>query len=304
MKEIDYKATVNKSLNEYIERKINYICIEELNKDVIECSLNIVLIVRDQSFSKFTNIRKNVHIFKDDQKAEKEFNKDFREGTHLLEYDHQKKITWRKSRFDSAVQLKKYIKSKKIQEIFSETDFINNQIEHKNPIIITGRPGEGKSTMLTSLSNILKKKRTESWIIRIDLKEKTKQFDKIQKFGDLKQSIEFLTKMLKSDLPLAEKLFKQALESDKYSKFVKIVLFFDGFDEICPDYEQVVISLFKNLKKTNAKMFITTRNNLKDKLEDELESLAYELVPFTEDEQSELLVEILTKNTTTYKIYS
>jgi hypothetical protein len=51
----------------------------------------------------------------------------------------------------------------------------------------------------------------------------------------------------------------------------QVVLLFDGYDEICPDYEDFMIDFFCSSKSFGCKqMWIATRSHLKLKLEEKL----------------------------------
>lgn len=53
---------------------------------------------------------------------------------------------------------------------------------------------------------------------------------------------------------------------------------FDGFDEISPNYKHVVIDILQALKKSKMeKLFVTTKSNLRQLLEEKLEIFSYVL---------------------------
>uniref|UniRef100_A0A914CHA7 Uncharacterized protein n=1 Tax=Acrobeloides nanus TaxID=290746 RepID=A0A914CHA7_9BILA len=65
---------------------------------------------------------------------------------------------------------------------------------------------------------------------------------------------------------------------------------FDGFDEISPDYRETAIHLIQALRNSTIKqIWVTTRPNERDILEDELQQLSYKLEPFSKDNQVDFL---------------
>ena len=69
-----------------------------------------------------------------------------------------------------------------------------------------------------------------------------------------------------------------------------MIVMFDGFDEISPDYSEIVIYLVNVLRKSTIKqLWITTRPNERDILEDNLQQLSYKLEPFSKLNQVNFL---------------
>ncbi|XP_022908706.2 uncharacterized protein [Onthophagus taurus] len=77
----------------------------------------------------------------------------------------------------------------------------------------------------------------------------------------------------------------------------EVVLLFDGFDEICPDHEKQVIELLQTLKHSKVKkIWVTTRNYVKNQLEEKLYTFSYTLEPLSSEEQANLLKNIWKEN--------
>jgi len=64
---------------------------------------------------------------------------------------------------------------------------------------------------------------------------------------------------------------------------------FDGFDEISPTYKNIVINLLQALKNYIKQLWITTRPNMREELEDNLEQFSYNLEPFSRQDQINFL---------------
>lgn len=178
--------------------------------------------------------------------------------------------------------------------------------------IVANDPGMGKSTVLTSLARKMKgfdgngNVANDRWIVRINLNEyaELKVPQSLNKIDfqecDTGKAIEFLTKMAipddseKGDLiNLQQSLFKATLNGSRIRhqnecRKPKIVLMFDGFDEITPFYKEKTTTLIKALKASQVtQMWITTRVHEKAHLEQELETPALILVPLSENDQME-----------------
>jgi hypothetical protein len=62
----------------------------------------------------------------------------------------------------------------------------------------------------------------------------------------------------------------------------------DGFDEICPNYEETILNLLRALKETPVEqLWITTHLHLRRILESILQQLSYTLEPFYKGNQVE-----------------
>jgi adenylate kinase len=103
-------------------------------------------------------------------------------------------------------------------------------------MLIADIAGLGKTTVLTHLSKQMKQKCPACWVVRIDLNDDhtdVLEAQAKQKIG----SVEFLReKLLKLCYPFEKELFKQCRQG--LEETTKVVLMFDGFDEISPKYKK------------------------------------------------------------------
>src|SRR5699024_9579656 len=79
------------------------------------------------------------------------------------------------------------------------------------------------------------------------------------------------------------------------------ILLFDGFDEISPSYDNKVSQLLRTLKDTRTRtgvdmLWVTTRANVKQELENKLDVFSYTLEPLSERDQKEFLVKFWKAN--------
>src|SRR6185312_9886652 len=133
---------------------------------------------------------------------------------------------------------------------------------------------------------LFKQQAPDLWIVRIDLNNFTKELQEQKvkssfETQDIDQAIAFLSNdILKLGTPLA--IFKSYCE--------KMIVMFDGFDEISPDYREIVVELVNVLRNSTIKqIWVTTRPNERDILEDKLQQLSYKLEPFSKDDQVDFL---------------
>ena len=187
------------------------------------------------------------------------------------------------------------------REPLSEDNLINEENWETRAVIIKGVAGTGKSTVLFHFYDEIKKKDPNIWAIRIDLKD---HFDALKKYEthstNLSDAIEFflhLPNVVDNQSPFARSLLRRRLETGD-----RIVLMLDGFDEIDSDCKKIAIQLMKALignRKKEAKplrLYITTRPDVADNLQLQLGQLAYTLVNFSAENQTQYLTSFWTKN--------
>jgi ankyrin repeat protein len=178
--------------------------------------------------------------------------------------------------------LKKYvITNKECEELIDE-----EEIFHKNNervLIISAEPGMGKSFIL---DNFTQYSSAENFFIKIILntcKETLSNTNFKENFS--KDLIEFVLKSL------LNKTNEQEISLLKHlAKEEKLTLMFDGLDEV-NDYKEQVIQLIDALIKDKRikKILITTRNQLREQLEDHFGTFSFNLNNFDEEDQKNFL---------------
>ncbi|KAK2708962.1 uncharacterized protein LOC136028431 [Artemia franciscana] len=258
----------------YIDRKFHQV---EINAEIEnDTSIQDKLVYTKESFDLFCETKPNANI-------------------HWLK-SKPGKLIWQKSQ-GSVSLLRKYVKSGgSFIDHYSESEFLDHIKENK-VIIISDTAGMGKTTVLTSLSEKIKDKYPSKWMIRIDLIKHSDQLNilnnqvKSSQFnGD--QAMDFLlNRLLKLDDGLEKKLLENNLRFGSVDG-VQVVILIDGFDEIAPDYKDIVFNFLAELKKTKLeRLLVTTRPNMKTDLESAFGVLAYDLKPFSGDsDQLDFLV--------------
>lgn len=175
--------------------------------------------------------------------------------------------------------------------LISENELIskNNKV-----LIIYDTAGMGKSTLFSYLEHKIKSDDPSIWVVRINLNDCTKILSKIESLESeigCNETINFIyDKLLNghkiSNSVLERKLFQIYLQCTQ-----KMVLMFDGFDEISPNYKEIVLNLLLALTNTKVKrILVSTRPHLRHELENNLDGFACRLKPFTNKNKVEFLI--------------
>ncbi|CAB3241963.1 unnamed protein product [Arctia plantaginis] len=147
-------------------------------------------------------------------------------------------------------------------------------------VILTGKPGMGKSTLLTHLSLKTKKLNNKLWIVKINLLDHSAELRDLKNKGAInileilkfmcivllkikKQNREISLNLTNLTISLNKcdgEVYIDEFSGDRWARFEleifvhfynkgHVVFLFDGFDEICPHYKETVIKLVNILKK-------------------------------------------------------
>jgi predicted ATP-dependent serine protease len=151
---------------------------------------------------------------------------------------------------------------------YTDDDLVKllERAERQSVILISDTAGMGKSTVLTHLSEQIKQNFRSKWVLRIDLNDHTEALKTLdQKHIGKEKAIEFISeKLLKIKTDYEMELFRQCCEKKQK---VRIVIMFDGFDEISPFYKETVIGLLQALRQTAVEqLWVTTRLHLREEL--------------------------------------
>jgi hypothetical protein len=178
--------------------------------------------------------------------------------------------------------LKKYvITNKECEELIDE-----EEIFHKNNekvLIISAEPGMGKSLIL---DNFTQHSSAENFFVKIILNT-CKETLSVTNFKEnfSKDLIEFVLKSL------LNKTNEQEISLLKHlAKEEKLTLMFDGLDEVNDNKEQVIQLIDALIKDKRIKrILITTRNQLREELEDLFRTFSFNLNNFDEEDQKNFL---------------
>jgi len=209
--------------NYYIPRTFNHQV--AIRKDIFEQKFSDLVATNEQEFRKYCqdNPQRNVHW--------------------LLEGKSERLIL-RQSQ-GSLKALREYIDTQNPLLYPPENlDEFFQQAHCRKVMLIADTAGIGKTTVLTHLSQQIKQKWPAYWVVRINLNDHTDVLE-VQAKHEI-GVLEFLCeKLLKLRYPFEKELFKQCCQG--HEEATKVVLMFDGFDEICPKYRETVLDLLKDL---------------------------------------------------------
>ncbi|KAJ3619813.1 hypothetical protein MTP99_005468 [Tenebrio molitor] len=169
----------------------------------------------------------------------------------------------------------KYVVYLRISE---DNDFLVISIEENHihsltrPVnILCADPGMGKTTML---KNLKKECDSSFWTIEVDLKTHN-EFFKTKHDAD-----ELLNHLIEENENSFSKHIKDAFRSKK-----KIYFFFDGLDEVEKSCVDNVLDSVKELSSKGFHIWISSRKNLKTKLEDRFGKVVMDMEEIEEEQQ-------------------
>ncbi|XP_055370704.1 uncharacterized protein LOC129605150 [Condylostylus longicornis] len=230
---------------------------------------------------------------------------------HWLKRDDDKLI-WQRSNGDLC-KLRKVLNLQKVVYLPKSLNDFEDKIG-----IICAEPGMGKSTILSKLAQETKALNPSLYIIRLNLLDHVKQYSDLQKVTINKSEVEkFLCEVCVSKTfkanEMMEKLIKRfpnilncdfsgkdyktnadcglfTLEIAIFNYFYdnhQIILLLDGFDEIVPHYKNEILAMLTVLKELQLKkLWITTRDyNILNELENKLNTFAFRIEPFSQEDQ-------------------
>ncbi|XP_050500560.1 uncharacterized protein LOC114333655 [Diabrotica virgifera virgifera] len=221
-------------------------------------------------------------------------------------------LFWKKSKGNMATIINNIDKDYICTDHYFHENFFSVPTNVKSKIvIISNDSGVGKSTFLTGLSLKMLKQSNSLWVIRINLndfafnKEKLNDKDvrhKIQSLreitfteNDIACAIDYFTEMATTNDFVKDSFQKRLLKfslEERSTRFMvpKVVVLFDGFDEISPTYTKQTITLIKSLVQSNVtQIYVTSRFHEKEMLENALQTLAILIKPLDEEEQTSFL---------------
>ncbi|XP_046385147.1 uncharacterized protein LOC124155404 [Ischnura elegans] len=167
--------------------------------------------------------------------------------------------------------------------------------------LLADEPGTGKSVFVHSEAREEKLRHRDKWIEVVQL---TECEEVIKKWNDMSRRTDgenstvlngtvedFLYQLMNKgkvkdvDLSLDKAIFSLFCRAKE-----RVKVFFDGFDEICPKYKNILSSFLGDmLENTRVSFVVTTRTNERVDLEKRLSTFALSFVPFDKEEQVHFL---------------
>jgi ankyrin repeat protein len=209
-------------------------------------------------------------------------------NVHYLIQDenNQSQLKWQKSKGPIS-NLKKYLIMNKDSEESIDEEDIFHKTNNEKVLIISAEPGMGKSLIL---DHFTQNSSAENIFIKIILNTCIKTLSEMNFKERLQNREENLIEfVLKSFL---NKTDKQEISLLKHlAKEEKLILMFDGLDEV-NDYKEQVIQLIDALMRDRRlkKILITARNHLRQELEVHFNTFSFNLNNFDDEDQKNFLV--------------
>ncbi|KAL7639348.1 UNVERIFIED_CONTAM: hypothetical protein RMT77_009849 [Armadillidium vulgare] len=200
------------------------------------------------------------------------------ENVHWLEIDDDN-IFWKKT-YGSLNALQNYIMEKhEFEDNINEVELL----QITGPIVISGEPGMGKSTLLHNVKeNIMRRRSGPTLAIKILLKNTLNFLDNVKNIKDFDAIFNFVAECANVTDNVNDFLLKQCILTKK------VALIFDGFDELRANKQMVnFITIVKCIKSkfNKEQIWITTRPHRKTFLEDNLGVISFSLKEITSEEQ-------------------
>ncbi|XP_049794995.1 uncharacterized protein LOC126209919 [Schistocerca nitens] len=153
----------------------------------------------------------------------------------------------------------------------------------RNTVIVVGRPGVGKSIMLSYVAKKIKERVPGCWLLRVNLLEfytvlEHSDSDEKAVEGILRGSVFRKGEFGEMEYTL---LRYNLLESPR------VVCLVDGFDEVCPDYIRRCLGVLPLLSPREGKLLVTTRPETVKLLKAQMRVNAHPLEPFSNLELKE-----------------
>ncbi|KAJ9588752.1 hypothetical protein L9F63_017956 [Diploptera punctata] len=204
---------------------------------------------------------------------------------HWLKKDEER-LMWKQSKGNLNV-IRRHLITYDITEWMPETILDGDE----KTILLTAEPGMGKSSFLSHLARMTKNKHPEMWLIHICINNFTKILEDIKRDGFHEdKALEML--QIAAGIKNPElKCLESVLFEKAYAYEGNMAVLIDGIDEVAPLYTREVIEIVKFFSNIEVvKIWVTSRNFMKDSLEDIFGIPSHSLVPFDNQEQELFLV--------------
>ncbi|KAG5666458.1 hypothetical protein PVAND_014485 [Polypedilum vanderplanki] len=183
---------------------------------------------------------------------------------------------------------KKHKLADKVREVSKDFDEILAEVCQSKIFLLSDHAGTGKSTTMKNFAKKIKEKFPQNWIEFVDLKRHLKVYEKFEKIflNEKEKFLRILLEILSINEKFEIEIFKFLFENGR------VILLFDGVDEIAPYYKVPFLNLIKSIKSlTENQQWIATRPQHSKELKEIFNQKAYKLLTFNEDQAKEFIDE-------------
>ncbi|KAL7015350.1 hypothetical protein ACKWTF_016410 [Chironomus riparius] len=152
--------------------------------------------------------------------------------------------------------------------------------------ILSAEAGTGKTVTFKHLTMKIKNIFPTRWVSYIDLKDYKHLYKGIKTMEDIKIMFMTIFKLYSSN-EFEKKIFEIFFESKN------LTLFWDGFDEISPEFSDDMMNILTLLKEFGIIQFVCTRPLYSDQLVATFSVHSYTLMSFDENEQDNFIIKVL-----------
>ncbi|XP_070508868.1 uncharacterized protein [Chironomus tepperi] len=184
------------------------------------------------------------------------------------------------------IDIESQIEAKK--KIFDE---IKTEVNESKIFLLVDHAGTGKTTSFEDIAVKLKKCNQNYWVSFINLREHAKILENLKENSDfnLVEILKILLKFVGQKTEIELRIFVHLFLNGK------LILLFDGFDEISPKYTNHIDKIFKFLRNSSTKnqLWVSSRPHYTEKLKSTFQCSAHQFMPYTKDAKRAYIQNIL-----------
>ncbi|KAG5667224.1 hypothetical protein PVAND_015215 [Polypedilum vanderplanki] len=176
------------------------------------------------------------------------------------------------------------------KEASKEFESILIEVNQTKIFLLSDHAGAGKSTTMKNLKMKIKERFPQNLVEFVDLKRHLRVYEhyKNDDLNEKESIINVLVEILSFNKRFEIEIFKNLFLSDR------IILLFDGVDEIAPIYTKFFFKLIKSIKNlTKNQQWISTRPQHTQELKEIFKQKIYKFLPFDENQAKEFVNEYL-----------
>ncbi|XP_070501248.1 uncharacterized protein [Chironomus tepperi] len=156
--------------------------------------------------------------------------------------------------------------------------------ENEKLFILSSEAGAGKTATFEQLAMDIKNKCRRLWVSYVDLKDYTEHYKRAGTAENVEKLLEDILNLDSSKNEFERKIFEEFFKSGK------IVIFWNGFDEISPTYNEFIFNIIHWIySNTNNVQYVCTRPLYSDQLSKGFKIRSWQLVPLSFDDKNEFL---------------